>query len=267
MAMALNARPEALESFFQQANALAVFARFYGMLKDDVRRTAVKIASRLMINIARQIADTGYRSGKLALKPGATDGSEIELDRSIERWTDAPERGICDSLVSHCRLREKHAFVMMFDHSYSMKGMKIVLAGITAAAIAHHFKRDYAIIGFSNRTTPLKNIDENIGHEEILQRLFALKLDGDTDTRKALEAGMSQMSCYEIKKGLILTDGAWNRGGDPLQIAACFNQLGVIGFPPAKQDKIGNLARMGKGAFAFVENETDIARAIIKCLH
>ena len=43
---------------------------------------------------------------------------------------------------------EKKAFVMMLDCSYSMKN-KIILAAITAAAIAQHFKKDYAILAFN----------------------------------------------------------------------------------------------------------------------
>ncbi len=228
---------------------------------------AVKIASRLIIKIAKQIADTGYRSGKLKLIRGYTDGAEIELDCSLEKYIEEPENGILENLVSYCRQREKQAFVMMFDHSYSMKGMKIILDGITASSIAQHFKCDYAILAFSNQVTILKGIDESSGPEEVLERLFALELYGDTDTRLALEAGLQHLSNREIKKGLILTDGAWNRGGDPLAAAARFDKLSVIGFPPAKSKKIKQLALKGKGEFSLVHSETEIAGAILKCLN
>ena len=52
---------------------------------------------------------------------------------------------------------------MLLDHSYSMKGIKIILAAITAAAIAYHFKQDYAILAFSNRVSVLKGIDDALG--------------------------------------------------------------------------------------------------------
>ena len=93
------------------------------MLKQNVRTLAVKIASRLIIKIARQIADTGCRSGKLKLVRGFSDGAEIELDCSLEKYMEQPELGILDNLVSYIRQKEKTPFVMMFDHSYSMKGM------------------------------------------------------------------------------------------------------------------------------------------------
>ena len=82
-----------------------------------------------------------------------------------------------------------------------------------------------------------------------------------------LEAGLKQLHGFERKAGLLLTDGAWNKGGDPLRPAACFNKLSVIGFPPAKDEKIRKLALKGKGDFSFVEDQTEIGRAILKCLN
>ncbi len=237
------------------------------MLKPEVRAKAVKIASRVIIQIARQIADTGYRSGNLKVVRGFADGAEIELDQSLENYVEAPERGILDNIVSYTRQRERRAFVIMIDHSYSMKGLKVILAAITAAAIAQHFKNDYAILGFNNRISILKGIDDNIGAETVLERLFALELQGDTDVRRVLEEGLQQVAKFERKTGLILTDGAWNSGGDPLEVASVYDKLSVIGFPPAKQDKIRLLAVKGKGEFSFVEDETGIARAILRCLN
>jgi hypothetical protein len=263
----LNANPGELDLFFEKQDSLEVFANIIGMLKQSVRSLAVKIASRLIIKIAKQIADTGCRSGKLKLVPGFSDGAEIELDCSLEKYTEQPELGILDNLVSYIRQREKKAFVMMFDHSYSMKGMKIILAAITAAAIAQHFKKDYAVLAFCNKITVLKAIDESTGPEELLERLFALELCGDTDIHLALETGLELANRFERKMGLILTDGAWNRGGDPMNAAVRFDKLSVIGFPPAKREKIRQLAIKGEGNFSFVEDETEIACAILECLN
>lgn len=237
------------------------------MLKQNVRNLAVKIASRLIIKIAKQIADTGYRSGKLKLVKGCADGAELELDRSLERYTEEPELGIAECLMSLTRYREREAFVMIFDRSYSMRGMKIILAAITAAAIARHFKRNYAILAFSNDVSVIKGIDSTDGPETILERLFALTLQGDTDIHQALEKGLAHIRKFERKRGLILTDGAWNRGKNPLSVAGRFDKLSVIGFPPANMDKIRPLALKGQGELSFVEDETTIGAAILKSLN
>lgn len=237
-----------------------------GRLQDDVAEEAIRIASRIIIKIAKQVADTGYRSGHLRLVSGVRDGAEIELDRSLEKHAEEPERGILDNLLSYVRHREKQAFVMILDYSYSMQS-KIILAAITAAAIAQHFKTDYAVLAFSSGVSVLKGVDEPTGPEKVLDRLFALKSHGETNIRLALEAGLKYVGKYERKTGLILTDGDWNKGGDPFGAAVRFDKLSVIGFPPAQCEKIRHLALQGSGSFSFVRGETEIAGAILKCLN
>lgn len=261
-----NRHPEELESFFQQPGSLKAFSRMAPRLSDEAARLAVKMASRLIMKIARRIADTGYRSGKLKLVKGAPDDAEIELDKSLENHADAPERGILDNLVSSVRKREKSAFVMILDYSYSMQS-NIVLAAITAAAIAQHFKKDYAVLAFSTDVTVLRETNETSGPEKVLERLFALLPSGETDIRKALEAGLRYVSRFERKSALILTDGDWNKGGDPFRAVVRFDKLSVIGFPPADYWKIRELALQGNGSFSFVKDESEIARAIIHCLN
>ena len=76
------------------------------------------------------------------------------------------------------------------------------------------------------------------------------------------EAGLKYVSRFDRKTGLILTDGDWNKGGDPSQAAARFDKLSVIGFPPAEYQKIRQLALQGGGAFSLVKDELEIASAI-----
>jgi hypothetical protein len=266
MAYRFNACPEALELFFEQPGCLLAFARIIDRLQDDVALRAIKIASRLIIAIAKQIADTGYRPSRLTLIHGRVEGAEIELDHSLERYAEAPERGISENLVVYARRIEKRAFIMMLDYSYSMQG-NIILAAITAAAIAQHFKKHYAILAFNSGVGVLKNVDEKVGPEKVLQRLFALQSYGDTNIHAVLKAGLKHICKFASKVGLLLTDGDWNKGGDPLQAAARFDKLSVIGFPFANETKIRQLALRGRGTFPIVKDETDIVAAIVRCLN
>lgn len=265
MAYHYNAHPEDLDQFFEQPGCLQAFARMIDRMQDDVTNQAIKIASRLIIAIAKQIADTGYRPGKLTLVRGHIDGADIDLDQSLENHAEAPERGILDNLVSRVRHKEKKAFVMMLDYSFSMKD-KIILAAITAAAIAQHFKKDYSILAFNRGVGVLKDVNELAGPEKVLHRLFALRSYGETNIRMVLEAGLTHIAQFERKEGLILTDGDWNRGGDPFAAAARFDKLSVIGFPFVNYEKIRQLSLHGKGSFSIVEDENEIVGAIIQCL-
>lgn len=82
----------------------------------------------------------------------------------------------------------------------------------------------------------------------------------------AMEVGLKYVSKFERKDGLILTDGDWNRGGDPFQTVVLYDKLSVIGFPPAEHEKIRQLALQGKGSFSLVRDEREIAGAILRCL-
>lgn len=265
MAYHYNANPEELEQFFEQPGCLQAFARMIDRLQDEVAAQAVKIASRLIIAIAKQVADTGYRPSRLALIQGYLDGAEIELDHSLQKYAETPEKGIPGNLASYVRRAEKKAFVMMLDYSYSMKD-KLILAAITAAAIAQHFKKDCAILAFNSGVGVLKNVDEPAGPEKVLRRLFALTSYGETNIRMVLEAGLKHVCKFEQKVGLLLTDGDWNKGGDPLPAVTKFDRLSVIGFPFSNFDKIRQLSLHGKGTFSIVEEETEIVGAILKCL-
>ncbi|MBU7005811.1 hypothetical protein [Phosphitispora fastidiosa] len=44
-----------------------------------------------------------------------------------------------------------------------MKGIKVILAAITAASIAHYFKRDYAVLAFSSGVTVLRPLMRTLG--------------------------------------------------------------------------------------------------------
>lgn len=262
----LNANPEAVSVFFNDVDSLELFSYVNEMLASDIKILARKIASRLIIKIAKQIADTGYRSGHLKLKKGFTDWNEIELDRALENYIEEPESGILENIASYVRQKEKKAFSVMLDSSYSMRGMKIILAAITGASIAQHFKKDYAVLSFNHKVSVLKAIDESTGPNGVLERLLALKLRGTTDIHGVLKAGLEQVNKFERKIGLLLTDGAWNKGGDPLKVAARFDKLSVIGFPPSRSEKIHSLACKGRGNFLIVKDVKGIARAIHKCL-
>ena len=154
----------------------------------------------------------------------------------------------------------------MLDYSYSMQS-NLILAAITAAAIAQHFKKDYAVLAFNSGVCILKEVDEVAGPETVLERLFALQSCGDTNIRSVLEAGLQLVGKFERKAGLLLTDGDWNKGGNPYQAAVQFDTLSVIGFPFADYEKIRQLALGGKGTFSIVKDETEIAGAIMQCLN
>ncbi|MBS4025916.1 MAG: VWA domain-containing protein [Clostridia bacterium] len=252
--------------FIKDEGGLKLLSDFLYQLKPEAKKLAIKYASKLIIKMAGQIADTGYRRGVLTTCTGMIEDGELDVELTIGNILENPTASILDNLVFQIRQQEKRSFVMMLDHSFSMKGFKIVLAAITTAAIALHFKRNYAVLAFSSKGKVIKATDQEVSPELILEKIFALELMGDTNIRDVLSQGLKQMNDHSRKIGLLLTDGHWNQGGNPLEVAGRYDKLSVICFPPAKPESIKALARQGKGKFFFVSDEMEIPKAIIHCL-
>lgn len=236
------------------------------MLKPDAKKIAVKIACQIILKIAAQIADTGLRTGPLKYRRTKNSSDDIEIDRTLEEYVEQSEGDISEHLVTSVRIPERRAFMLILDRSYSMRGVKIVRAAITAAAVAIRFQQDYGVLCFSSRVRTLKSIKSRLSPETLIERIFYLELQGETDIALALQEALNEMSGYPYKTGLLLTDGNWNRGQDPMQLAPYFDALHVICFPPARPQTCEQLAQAGKGTFAFVESEQGIVHALRKSL-
>lgn len=263
--MYFNAKPDELAEFFEMEGSLFLFGQMLGMLKPAVRREAVRHASRLILRIGARIADTGYKATTIRDVKGDPCG-ELNLDRTIEAFLDEPLHQTAEQVVSTIRERQKRPFVLIVDHSYSMKGTKLLLMAITAATVALHQKENYAVVAFNSSASVLKRLGQAISPERLLDTIFSLDLNGETNIYQALQLALRQFNGSGEKAALLLTDGCWNRGGDPRPLAGQFDCLHVICFPPARPEAVEQIAWKGNGTFAFVRHETEVARAIVRCL-
>ncbi|HAP31481.1 MAG TPA: hypothetical protein DCQ14_00265 [Firmicutes bacterium] len=261
-----SSNPEALEDFFEQQDAISIFGTFFDMLKPEAKAIAIKLATRMILKIAAQISDTGFRTGRLQYLKSRDPSDDIELEQSLERYLNHFDQQLHEQLVTSVRIPERRAFMLMLDRSYSMRGIKIVRAAIAAAAVALHYRKDYGIIYFSTFPLLLKGINSGQTPELLIEKIFNLQLQGETNIAAALQLGLREMHSYTKKIGLLLTDGSWNRGKDPIEVAPRFDALHVICFPPARPEKVEQLALAGHGNFAFVQRDEEIALALQRCL-
>jgi hypothetical protein len=84
------------------------------------------------------------------------------------------EKEILENVVSYFREPEKLASLAKLDSGYAMRGMKIILATITVASIAQHFKQDYPVLSFNDIVFVLKGIYDNTGPDDVLERQLCL---------------------------------------------------------------------------------------------
>jgi hypothetical protein len=265
MAEAINLSPDLQDEFLDDDEFVKYFAKLNHLLRANLKEKAFLLAKKLLLKVAAQLAGTGVRKGTLHLKKGAfTD--DIDLDATLENMVANPLDEIEDNLVTWDRKTEEQGFVLVFDHSYSMRGSKMVLAALTAAAIAIYFRRNYSVVAFSSDVAVLKGIDEKVHHEVVLDRVFDLPVTGLTNIAGALTTGLSELRDFNKPFGLLLTDGGWTKGEDPLAVASRFHRLNVIAFPPANPEKVRLIAEAGHGSFQFIEDEESIIAAIVRAL-
>jgi len=281
----LHANRELAKEILSSPDVLDLYGYISQQLDPELREIAKRYASRLIVQMASQIANLGVKSGRLHPVQGSVDQDEIEIDATLERIIDHRYRPLEENLVVFTRRPEQKACVVMLDHSHSMTGIKISMAALTAAVIALHFKRDYGIVTFNTQARVLKGIRVNKSPTQIASEILSLQAYGYTNIRQALELGIGEIKRYDRKIGILITDGDWTYGGDPLQAARLFDELHVIGTeePLIFEDtydefsyyqrssryhsmKIAMLAREGRGRFSTVRGIEEVPNAITRCL-
>jgi hypothetical protein len=268
LAVYLNTHPEELERFFQIDGALELFGLMREMLKEEVRRRAVIYASRLVLKVASQVARMGYRSGPLvSVKGDGTLFDELNLEKSLENHLDEPAVPLAEHLWWWVRSFQRKPFVLILDRSYSMRGLKIVLAAIAAASVALSLRTDYALLAFGSSCKVIKPLDQQVAPEVVVDRVFSLTLENETNLGSALQEGLNQLAGFDRKYGLVLTDGAWNAGPDPAALAARYDRLDVVCFPPGRMEAVEKIARAGKGAASPVTREEDVPGVLSRVLN
>ncbi|MFQ5595071.1 MAG: AAA family ATPase [Anaerolineae bacterium] len=283
----LHSNRELAEDILKGPDVLELYGRLGEGMNAELRAIARRYASRLIVKMASQIANLGVNSGPLRHVQAPDVSDEIAIGATIERIIDSPISPMEEQLVVRARRPEQKACVVMLDHSDSMTGLKLSMAALTASVIALHFKRDYGVVVFNTGAQVLKRMTARKSPTQMAAEILSLLPRGYTNIRQALEVGIRQIQNFDKKIGILITDGDWNHGGNPLPIARLFDTLHVIGLEePIRygdvydddveyvhysrqrhyDSRIERLAKEGRGRFAYVESIEDVPAAITRCL-
>jgi Mg-chelatase subunit ChlD len=174
------------------------------------------------------------------------------------------------------RKRQKRKIALILDTSGSMYGRLLLNAALTTSVLAYNMeKEDYAIILFNSTAIVLKKIDEKKQVTSIIDEILDSEAVGFTDISIGLEKGLVELNKVKKKTrnkfGILISDGNYNRGDDPLILAKKYPKLHVIGIPAENDadrgiDTCRDLADAGHGKFYAVNNFKEIPRALIKLL-
>jgi len=191
------------------------------------------------------------------LPKGAIDPEldlEVSFENSPELLIGAPVQG--SSLWMTYQMHRSQGVVLAVDTSLSMTGEKLALTAVALAVVLLQFPEDpIGIVAFENEANILKRPHETLSVKEVIERFMDVPAQGYTHLESGLKAAL-QLS-REIPKMIrtkristvLLSDGKYTAGRDPVYLAPSFNHLVVLkmGRERASRGLCEELALKGRG--------------------
>ena len=175
------------------------------------------------------------------------------------------------------RKRQKRKVVLILDTSGSMYGRLLLNAALTTSVLAYNMeKEDFSIVLFNSTAMVMKKINQKKPIISIIDDILDSEAVGFTNIFIGLEKGLKELSkIKENRKSrfvILITDGNYNRGDDPIALAKKYPKLHVIGMPAENDadqgiDTCREIAKAGRGKFYAVNDYKEIPRALIELLY
>ncbi|MEJ2277842.1 MAG: VWA domain-containing protein [Candidatus Lokiarchaeota archaeon] len=249
-------------------------------ISEKYRKIFRRLARESIIKTALKISSRGIRGYQKKIIPYYHIGMpEFDIDATIQHnpLKIHSKTLTYDDIYGIKRKRQKRNIVLILDTSGSMYGRLLLNAALTTSVLAYHMEREhFSIVLFNSTAMTLKGIKEEKSTIKIVDDILDSEAAGFTNISIGLEKGLKQLekvkqSRNKNKFGILISDGNYNRGEDPIEFAKKFSTLHVIGMPAENDAERGidtcrELAKVGKGKFYAVNDYKEIPRALINLL-
>lgn len=250
-------------------------SKLYYLVRRDIKETLRPVFRRLachaVLHSALRITGRGLR-GELRKPVNYRPGlAEFDFEATLECFLEGSGNFLrYDDIVGIERREKRKAGVLILDSSGSMFGEKITVAALTSAVVAHSMRYDdYAIIVFSDKPRVIRGARTKSNTDELIDLILDLAPAGFTNISDALEEGLMELQKLSgrDKWGVIITDGEYNLGPNPVGVASKFPRLHVIEIPGAgpRGNKIcQEMAKAGGGHWVRVHSFEEIPRVLMQ---
>ena len=236
-----------------------------------LRALARRLAAQLSIGLAR--AGTPRRAGvrRLVALPGGRQDGDLDLERTIERLNGRRPPAGSDLVVRSWR-GARQSLALLVDHSGSMRGRALAIAGLSTAAmmVAAEGRARCSVIAFAGATRVIQDARRPREQAAVLDDLLSLHGGGVTNLADALRAAAAQLRAAPPGRrvAIALSDCLVTAGGDPASALDGIDCLHVLG-TSAEPDAVGagrELARRAGGEFVLLESVAAVPRQIAPLL-
>lgn len=235
------------------------------------RRIFQKLAKRIIMHKAvRLIGRKPFRSGKIRKRVSYRPSLDFDLELTLENTLGKTSLEAVDKKDIVCieRHDKRTAGAIILDISGSMFGEKNVLASVISAMAIYSMslEDDFSIILFADYPMVIKGMREKKNIDQLIEEIFNIRPIGYTNISAALREALVELQKTKIKTkkwAILITDGEYNRGENPLKWASRFKKLHVIQLGGGSRGtQICKLLAKDKGKYIRVASSEELLIAI-----
>jgi hypothetical protein len=255
------------------SSAPELFFMLRTALDERMKPVFRRLARQVIMNTAFGITSQGIRGEVYEQTEYEIGLDEFDIDETLERFLENRSRILhTEDIVSLERKERMKTAVLIFDTSGSLYGERFTTAALAVAVMAYNLARDnFSVVVFNTKAYVVKRIKERVKTNELINRILESESAGYTNIAEGLKfAGLELEKIKKRQKfGILITDGAFNRGGDPRPYLKYFPKLHVLALP-SKHDwgrrVCKDLARLGRGKYSEVSSYKNIPRILMRLL-
>lgn len=249
-----------------------LFFMLRGSLSDRTRPIFRRLAKKSIMKVSRGVTGKGLR-GDIYVRTEYTPGAEdFDDELTLENYM---EKGVLtyEDIIAIERREKNKSGVLIFDTSGSLYGGRFTTAALAVAVMAYHLAHDtFSIVLFNTKAYIIKRAGEKVKIDALVNRILDSESAGYTNISEGLELGgieLKKMRGGQNKFAILVTDGVFNKGGDPRRHLHHFPKLHILGLP-SKHDwgrrLSQDMARKSGGHFSMVSSYEDVPKALVNLL-
>ena len=206
------------------------------------------------------------------MRPYSPDiAGELDIEETAERILGRQPTEY-QNIIMETTEKKKTACSLMLDSSLSMSGDKLAMAAASIAVLAERMRTfDYSIVTFNNSGTVMKGQRSNIYMNSMLEKMLDIQGWGYTNIEDGLKKGLGELNKARAlhKVGVIVTDGDYTMGKNPVRMATLFPRLHVVMMEDndCKHSICRDMATAGKGKVFKIGDFDDLPKVLHQILN